>query len=65
MTKRKPQINFQVEPAMKALYEETKAGGLRTTRLCAAGFLLMVENPHLRLQALNRLRCWEAKHATA
>jgi len=65
MTSRKPQINFQVEPAMKALYEETKACGQRVTRLCAAGLLLMVQNPRLRVEALRRLRDWETEHAAA
>lgn len=57
MTKRKPQINFQVEPAMKELYDEVSASGLRGARLCAAGLLLMVENPRQRRRAFDRLRC--------
>jgi hypothetical protein len=65
MPERKPQVNFQVEPAMKVLYEEAKATGHWVTRFCAAGFLLMVEDPQLRLQALNRLRAWEAEYAEA
>ncbi len=60
MAKRHPQINFQVDPAMKLLYEEAKAAGHWVTRFCAAGLLAMVEDPHLRLRALNRLREWEA-----
>jgi hypothetical protein len=63
MVKRKPQINFQVETAMKLLYDEAKACGQSTTRLCAAGLLLMVEDPHARLHALNRLRDWENSYA--
>ena len=63
MTERRPQINFQVDPSMKTLYGESKACGHWVTRFCAAGFLLMVENPELRLQALNRLREWEARYA--
>lgn len=65
MAKRKPQINFQVDPAMKLLYEEAKASGHWVTRFCAAGFLLMVEDPALRLRALNRLREWEAEYDDA
>lgn len=62
---RKPQINFQVEPAMKLLYEEIKAAGYRPTRLCAAGLLLMVEDATLRVRALRRLQEWEIQHADA
>lgn len=65
MSRRKPQINFQVEPAMKALYEEAKACGHRVTRLCAAGLLMMVEDNSLRLDALSRLRHWETRYADA
>ncbi len=56
MAKRKPQINFQVEPAMKLLYEEVKLSGSWVTRLCAAGFLLMVESAEQRAAAMRRLR---------
>lgn len=59
MAKRKPQINFQVDEHMKLLYDESRASGHFVTRFCAAGFLLMVENPEIRMQALNRLREWE------
>ena len=62
---RKPQINFQVEPALKMLYEEVRAWGYRPTRLCAAGFLLMVEDPRVRRRGLARLRHWEADQAGA
>lgn len=65
MNARKPQINFQVDPGMKCLYEEAKAHGHWVTRLCAAGFLLMVENPDVRHAALSRLREWEAEYADA
>ena len=65
MAKRKPQINFQVEPGMKLLYEEAQACGHRTSRLCAAGFLLMVEDSRVRHRALRRLRQWEDKYAEA
>ena len=65
MNERKPQINFQVERAMKVLYEEAKATGHWVTRFCAAGFLLLIEDPTLRLQALNRLREWETQFADA
>lgn len=65
MPARKPQINFQVDPAMKVLYEESKACGHWVTRFCAAGFLMMVEDPAVRLQALNRLRDWEANYGEA
>ncbi len=65
MAKRKPQINFQVDEPMKLLYEEAKISGHLVTRLCAAGLLLLVENPGLRLEALNRLRDWEEQYADA
>ena len=65
MPDRKPQINFQVEPAMKQVYNEFKAGGQWVTRLCAAGFLLMVEDPEMRRLAINRLREWEDEYADA
>lgn len=65
MTKRKPQINFQVEEPMKVLYEEAHMWGHWVTRFCAAGLLLMVEDPVLRRRALNRLREWEAQYAGA
>lgn len=59
MPDRKPQINFQVEPCMKLLYEEAREAGHWVTRLCAAGLLLMIENANLRQAAVNRLREWE------
>jgi hypothetical protein len=65
MPARKPQINFQVEPAMKQVYNEAKAGGQWVARLCAAGFLLMVEDAELRRHAINRLREWEAHYGGA
>jgi len=65
MIKRKPQINFQVEEPMKILYDEAKLSGHRATLLCAAGLLLMVEEPELRTRALNRLREWEAEYDAA
>lgn len=65
MPQRRPQINFQVLPSMKTLYEEAKGCGHWVTRFCAAGFLLLVEDPRVRLRALNRLREWEAEYADA
>ena len=65
MTPRKPQINFQVVEPMKVLYEEARIAGHWVTRFCAAGLLLMVENPAFRVRALNRLREWEAEYADA
>ena len=65
MSTRRPQINFQVDGSMKTLYEESKIHGHWVTRLCAAGFLLMVEDPAARLHALNRLREWEVEFADA
>lgn len=65
MAKRRPQINFQVGDNMKTLYEESKVAGHWVTRFCAAGFLLMVEDPVVRMRALNRLREWEAGYADA
>lgn len=63
--RRRPQINFQVEDALKMLYEEARAHGHWVTRLCAAGFLLMVEDPRARTRAINRLRDWETEYARA
>ncbi len=65
MTQRRPQINFQVDEPMKLLYEEAKISGHWVTRFCAAGLLMMVEEPRVRLRALNRLREWEARYADA
>jgi hypothetical protein len=65
MAERRPQINFQVDEALKLLYEETKAQGHWVTRFCAAGFLLMVEEPRLRARAISRLREWEAEYERA
>ena len=65
MTTRKPQINFQVDLGMKALYEQSKLYGHGVTRLCAAGFLLMIEDSAIRLRALNRLCEWEDEYADA
>jgi len=65
MPERRPQINFQVVPSMKILYEEAKNAGYWVTRCCAAGFLLMMEDPQIRQRALNRLREWEAEYADA
>jgi len=65
MPQRRPQINFQVDEPMKLLYEEAKLSGHWVTRFCAAGFLMMVEDPRLRMRALNRLRQWEAQYADA
>jgi hypothetical protein len=63
--KRRPQINFQVDPCMKTLYEESRNSGHWVTRLCAAGLLLLVEDPAIRLRAINRLREWEVDYADA
>jgi hypothetical protein len=65
MGKRRPQINFQVDQSMKLLYEEAKASGHWVTRFCAAGFLMMVEDPKLRARAISRLREWEVDYADA
>lgn len=65
MAKRKPQINFQVDEPMKMLYEEARLCGHWVTRFCAAGLLLMVEDPRQRGRALNRLREWEAEYDQA
>ncbi len=62
-TNRKPQINFQVEPPLKMLYDEAKVYGHGVARFCAAGLLLMIENPGVRNDAFSRLREWEAQHA--
>ena len=62
---RKPQINFQVDPALKALYEEAKISGHWVARFCAAGLLMMVEDPDIRMKSLNRLRDWEIEYADA
>ena len=65
MAQRKPQINFQVEPGMKLLYQEVQASGRRATRLCAAGLLLLIEDPLTRAHAIRRLREWEDAYAGA
>ncbi len=65
MAKRKPQINFQVNEPMKILYEEAKICGHWVTRFCAAGLLMMVEDPRARVKALNRLRDWETEYEDA
>ncbi|MCK4340245.1 MAG: hypothetical protein KAY37_00795 [Phycisphaerae bacterium] len=65
MPERRPQINFQVDHAMKLLYEEAKLSGHWVTRFCAAGLLLLVEDPRARVTALNRLREWEAEYEHA
>ncbi len=65
MKDRRPQINFQVEPALKVLYHEAHLAGHWVTRLCAAGLLLLVEDAATRVRALNRLREWEARYADA
>ena len=65
MAERKPQINFQVEEPLKHLYDEAHEQGHRVTRLCAAGLLLMIENPRLRSKAITRLREWEAEYEKA
>lgn len=65
MGPRKPQINFQVEPPLKLLYDEAKFHGHLVTRLCAAGLLKMIEDPQARAAALDRLRDWEAEYADA
>ena len=62
---RKPQINFQVDPALKLLYEEAKISGHWVSRFCAAGLLTMVEDADVRTRALNRLREWEIEYADA
>ena len=65
MVRRKPQINFQVEPGLKRLYDEAKLSGYRPARLCAAGLLLMVEDAAARQRALERLRAREKELASA
>lgn len=62
---RLPQINFQVAKPLKRLYEEARAQGHWVTRFCAAGFLLMVEDPQARARAIRRLRDWEAEYENA
>ncbi|MDX2197607.1 MAG: hypothetical protein SF069_01390 [Phycisphaerae bacterium] len=62
---RRPQINFQVDDAMKLMYEEAKLQGHWVTRLCAAGLLMMIENPRARTQAMARLREWEGRYSDA
>ncbi len=63
--KRKPQINFQVPECLKMLYDESKASGHWVSRFCAAGLLLMVEDPVVRQAAVNRLRDWEEEYEDA
>ena len=65
MPTRRPQINFQVDAPLKTLYEEARLAGHWVTRFCAAGLLLMVEDPRARARALDRLVDWEAEYADA
>ncbi len=65
MPARRPQINFQVDRPMKLLYEDARLSGHWVTRFCAAGLLVMVEDPVIRRRALNRLRDWEVEYADA
>ena len=65
MPQRRPQINFQVDQALKLLYDEAQEQGHWVARLCAAGFLLMVEDPAARARAISRLREWEVEYAYA
>ena len=65
MAKRKPQINFQVEEPLKLLYDESREQGHWVARFCAAGFLLMVEDPAARAAAISRLREWEDQYGHA
>jgi len=65
MPARRPQINFQVDPSMKRLYEEAKTYGHWVTRFCTAGFLLMIADPQARLRAMELLREWEADYEKA
>ena len=62
---RKPQINFQVDEAMKTLYDEAKIAGHWVTRFCAAGLLMMIEDPRARVKGMSRLREWEAEYEDA
>ena len=62
---RRPQINFQVDPALKLLYDEAHEQGHWVTRFCAAGLLMLVEDPRLRAKAIRRLRDWEEEYADA
>ena len=65
MPTRRPQINFQVDAPLKTLYEEARLAGHWVTRFCAAGLLLMVEDPRARARALDRLVDWEAEYEGA
>jgi hypothetical protein len=65
MINRRPQINFQVDEAMKTLYEQAKLSGHWVTRLCSAGLLLMIEDAQVRARAVNRLCEWEAEYGDA
>lgn len=56
MAARKPQISFQVTEGVKKIYEMASvAGGLNVTRMCAAGFLYLLEVPSIRAAAMRRL----------
>ncbi|MFH1746658.1 MAG: hypothetical protein ABIG44_06390 [Planctomycetota bacterium] len=65
MPTRLPQINFQVVPPLKYLYTEAKLQGHLVSRFCAAGLLMMVEDPVARAHALSRLREWEEEFENA
>jgi hypothetical protein len=56
MAARKPQISFQVAENLKLVYEAANyLGAQNVTRLCAAGFLCLLENQDIRQRALSRL----------
>lgn len=56
MSLKKKEISFQVVDDLKQIYDIVgETGALKGTRLCAAGFLLVLENPAVRHHALRRL----------
>jgi len=65
MGTKKPQINLQVPESVKMAYDAASdIGGLDKKRLGAAGFIFLLENPHARQAALDRLVAWEQGEGT-
>lgn len=61
MAKRRSQINFETSDSVKAIYNAMKARGpLNPTKLCAAGFVLLLEHPALISEAIKRLSWHES-----
>lgn len=57
---KKPQVTVQMPENLRVAYDLAgKIGGFTPAKLCAAGFLALLENPSLRIFALRRLSDFE------